>query len=69
MKQNKNNTLTIVLVSLGVAAVTAVGVVVLVKLIKKNKARKALIPEWNDEEAFDESFGDDCEIVVIEDEI
>lgn len=68
-QNNKNNVWKIVLISLGVAAVVAVGVVILVKVIKKKKAQKELILEWDDEEAFEKCLNghDDCEIVVISD--
>lgn len=70
-QNNKNNAWKIVLISLGVAAVVAVGVVILVKVIKKKKAQKELILEWDDEEAFEKCLNghDDCEIVVISDAI
>ena len=68
-QNNKNNVWKIVLISLGVAAVVAVGVVILVKVIKKKKAQKELVLEWDDEEAFEKCLNghDDCEIVIISD--
>ena len=70
MKQNnKNNVWKIVLISLGVAAVVTVGLVILLKVIKKKKAQKELILEWDDEEAFEKCLNghDNCEIVIISD--
>ena len=66
-QNNKNNVWKIVLISLAVSAVVAVGVVFLVKAIKKKKAAKELILEWDDEEAFEQCMNghNDCEIVVI----
>ncbi len=72
MKQNnKSNVWTIVLISLGVAAVTAAGVAVLIKVIKKKKAQKQLVLEWDDEEAFEECLNgnDECEVVIISEAI
>ena len=66
-QNNKNNVWKIVLISLAVSAVVAVGVIFLVKAIKKRKAAKELILEWDDEEAFEKCMNghNDCEIVVI----
>jgi hypothetical protein len=68
-QNNKTNVWKIVLISLGVAAIVAVGVVILVKVLKKRKAMKELILEWDDEEAFEKCMNgnSDCEIVVISD--
>lgn len=68
-QNNKTNVWKIVLISLGVAAIVAVGVVILVKLLKKRKAMKELILEWDDEEAFEKCMNgnSDCDIVVISD--
>lgn len=69
MKQNKNNVWKIVLISLSVAAVAAVVTTVVIKAVKKNKAKKSLVIEWNDEEAFEECMNgdDECEIIIISD--
>ena len=69
-KNNKTNVWKIVLISLAVAAVVAVGVIILVKYIKKKKAEKELILEWDDEDAFEKCMNGngDCEIVVIANE-
>ncbi|MBQ2806081.1 MAG: hypothetical protein IJF08_03420 [Clostridia bacterium] len=69
-QKNKNNVWKIVLISLAVAAVVAVGIVILVKVIKKKKAAKQLVLEWDDEDAFEKCMNghDDCEIVVISDQ-
>ena len=68
-QNNKINVWKIVLISLGVAAIVAVGVVILVKVLKKRKAMKELILEWDDEEAFEKCMNgnSDCDIVVISD--
>ena len=68
-QNNKTNVWKIVLISLGVAAIVAVGVVILVKVLKKRKAMKELILEWDDEEAFEKCMtgNGDCDIVVISD--
>ena len=68
-QNNKTNVWKIVLISLGVAAIVAVGVVILVKVLKKRKAMKELILEWDDEEAFEKCMkgNSDCDIVVISD--
>ena len=68
-QNNKTNVWKIVLISLGVAAIVAVGVVILVKVLKKRKAMKELILEWDDEEAFEKCMNgnSDCDIVVITD--
>ena len=68
-QNNKTNVWKIVLISLGVAAIVAVGVVILVKVLKKRKAMKELILEWDDEEAFERCMNgnSDCDIVVISD--
>lgn len=68
-QNNKNNVWKIVLISLGVAAVVTVGFVILLKVIKKKKAQKELILEWDDEEAFEKCLNghDNCEIVIISD--
>ena len=70
-QNNKNNVWKIVLISLGVAAVVAVGVVILVKVLKKRKAKKELILEWDDEDAFEKCMNghSDCDIVVISDAV
>ena len=70
-QNNKNNVWKIVLISLGVAAVVAAGVVILIKVIKNKKAQKALLIEWDDEEAFEQCLNgqDDCEIVIVADTI
>ncbi len=70
-QNNKTNVWKIVLISLAVAAVVAVGVVFLVKFIKKRKALKEMVIEWDDEEAFEKCMNghDDCEIVVISDAV
>ncbi len=66
-QNNKTNIWKIVLISLAVATVVAVGVVILVKVLKKRKAMKELILEWDDEEAFEKCMNGhgDCDIVVI----
>ena len=68
-QNNKTNVWKIVLISLGVAAIVAVGVVILLKVLKKRKAMKELILEWDDEEAFEKCMNghSDCDIVVISD--
>ena len=68
-QNNKNNVWKIVLISLGVAAVVTVGFVILLKVIKKKKAQKELLLEWDDEEAFEKCLNghDNCEIVIISD--
>ena len=68
-QNNKTNVWKIVLISLGVAAIVAVGVVIRVKVLKKRKAMKELILEWDDEEAFEKCMNghSDCDIVVISD--
>jgi anti-sigma-K factor RskA len=66
-QNNKTNVWKIVLISLAVAAVVAVGVVFLVKFIKKKKALKELVIEWDDEEAFEKCMNghSDGEILVV----
>lgn len=68
-QNNKTNVWKIVLISLAVAAVVAVGVVFLVKFLKKKKALKEMVIEWDDEEAFEKCMNGhgDCDIVVISD--
>ena len=68
-QNNKTNVWKIVLISLGVAAIVAVGVVILLKVLKKRKALKEMIIEWDDEEAFEKCMNGhgDCDIVVISD--
>ncbi len=68
-QNNKTNVWKIVLISLAVAAVVAVGVVFLVKFLKKRKALKEMVIEWDDEEAFEKCMNGhgDCDIVVISD--
>ena len=66
-QNNKTNIWKIVLISLAVAAVVAVGVVFLVKFIKKKKALKEMVIEWDDEEAFEKCMNGhhDGEVVVV----
>jgi anti-sigma-K factor RskA len=68
-QNNKTNVWKIVLISLAVSAVVAVGVVFLVKFLKKKKALKEMVIEWDDEEAFEKCMNGhgDCDIVVISD--
>ena len=68
-QNNKTNVWKIVLISLAVSAVVAVGVVFLVKFLKKRKALKEMVIEWDDEEAFEKCMNGhgDCDIVVISD--
>ena len=68
-QNNKTNVWKIVLISLAVAAVVAVGVVFLIKFLKKRKALKEMVIEWDDEEAFEKCMNGhgDCDIVVISD--
>lgn len=66
-QNNKTNVWKIVLISLAVAAVVAVGVVFLVKFIKKRKALKEMIIEWDDEEEFEKCMNGhhDGDIIVV----
>ncbi len=66
-QNNKTNVWKIVLISLAVAAVAAIGVVILVKIIKKKKALKELVIDWDDEEAFEKCMNGnhDGEILVV----
>lgn len=66
-QNNKSNVWKIVLISLAVAAVVAVGVVFLVKFIKKRKALKEMIIEWDDEEEFEKCMNGhhDGDIIVV----
>jgi anti-sigma-K factor RskA len=68
-QNNKTNVWKIVLISLAISAVVAVGVVFLVKFLKKKKALKEMVIEWDDEEAFEKCMNGhgDCDIVVISD--
>jgi anti-sigma-K factor RskA len=68
-QNNKTNVWKIVLISLAISAVVAVGVVFLVKFLKKRKALKEMVIEWDDEEAFEKCMNGhgDCDIVVISD--
>ena len=68
-QNNKTNVWKIVLISLAIAAVVAVGVFFLIKFLKKKKALKEMIIEWDDEEAFEKCMNGhgDCDIVVISD--
>ena len=68
-QNNKTNVWKIVLISLAVAAVVAVGVVFLVKFLKKKKALKEMVIEWDDEEAFEKCMNGhgNCDIVVLSD--
>ncbi len=68
-QNNKTNVWKIVLISLAVAAVVAVGVFFLIKFLKKRKALKEMIIEWDDEDAFEKCMNghSDCDIVVISD--
>lgn len=68
-QNNKTNVWKIVLISLAVSAVVVVGVVFLVKFLKKKKALKEMVIEWDDEEAFEKCMNGhgDCDIVVISD--
>ena len=70
-QKNKTNVWKIVLISLAVAAVVGAGIFVVVKLIKKKKAKKHIVLEWDDEDAFEKCMNGhgDCEIVVISDEV
>ncbi len=68
MEQNKKiDVWKIVLISLAVSAVVAVGVVFIVKLIKKKKALKEMLIEWDDEEAFEKCMNGhhDGDILVV----
>ena len=69
-KNNKTNVWKIVLISLAVAAVVAVITFIIIRIVKKKKAARELILEWDDEEAFEKCMNghDDCEIVVISNE-
>lgn len=66
-QNNKSNVWKIVLISIAVAAVVAVGVVFLVKFIKKRKALKEMIIEWDDEEEFEKCMNGhhDGDIIVV----
>ncbi len=68
-QNNKTNVWKIVLISLAIAAVVAVGVFFLIKFLKKRKALKEMVIEWDDEEAFEKCMNGhgDCDIVVISD--
>ena len=68
MEQNKKiEVWKIVLISLAVAAVVAVGVVIIVKIVKKRKALKEMLIEWDDEDAFEKCMNGhhDGEILVV----
>ena len=66
-QNNKSNVWKIVLISIAVAAVVAVGVVFLVKFIKKRKALKEMVIEWDDEEEFEKCMNGhhDGDIIVV----
>ncbi len=68
-QNNKTNVWKIILISLAIAAVVAVGVFFLIKFLKKRKALKEMVIEWDDEEAFEKCMNGhgDCDIVVISD--
>lgn len=70
MEQNKKtNVWKIVLISLAIAVVAAIGVIIIVKIVKKRKALREMVIEWDDEEAFEKCMNGhgDCDIVVISD--
>ena len=64
---NRSNVWKIILISLLVAAVVGVGVFFLVKYLKKRKAKKHIILEWDDEDAFEKCMNGhhDGEVVVV----
>ena len=66
-QNNKSNVWKIVVISLAIAAVAAVGVVFLVKFIKKKKALKEMVIEWDDEEDFEKCMNGnhEGEILVV----
>ncbi len=66
-QNNKSNVWKIILISLAVAAVVAVGVVIVIKIIKKKKALKEMVIEWDDEDAFEKCMNGhhDGEILVV----
>ena len=69
-QKNKTNVWKIVLISLAVAAFVGAGIFVVVKLVKKKKAKKQLVLEWDDEDAFEKCMNghSDCEIVILSNE-
>ena len=69
-QKNKTNVWKIVLISLAVAAFVGAGIFVVVKLVKKKKAKKQLVLEWDDEDAFEKCMNGhgDCEIVILSNE-
>ena len=70
MEQNKKtNVWKIVLISLAIAVVAAIGVIIIVKIVKKRKALREMVIDWDDEEAFEKCMNGhgDCDIVVISD--
>ena len=68
-QNNKTNVWKIVLISLAVAAVAAVGVFFLIKFLKKRKALKEMVIEWDDEDEFEKCINGhgNCDIVVLSD--
>ena len=64
-QNNKSNVWKIVLISLAVSAVVAVGVVFLVKYIKKKKAKKEVVLEWDDEEDFERCMNGNGEAEIL----